>query len=126
MNETQTNLDLKIGKKEAERLKPEKVKIVKIEIVPIGERKNEKVTCWVKHPNREEEINISSVKYESPKGKLEVSGLWFNKDEDGMIRKGSALAVFLQHTGSETLKQLSDKELDTVLDDNGYLCFKAY
>lgn len=126
MNETQEDLEIGIGDKEVEMLEPETVEIVKVEIQEVGEKKNEKVVCSVKHPKKEEPIKISSVKYETVKGKLETSGLWLNKDEDKKIRKKSALAIFLQHKGCKTLKDLTHKKVDTTNDERGYLCFKAY
>ena len=123
--ETQEHMNIGIGTKESVSLKEATVKIMDATIVKVGEKLNEKAQCSVKHPDKEEVISISAVKWEK-NGKLEVTGLWFNKDEDGNIRKGSALAVFLESVGAETLADLNGKEADTAIDDKGYLCFKAY
>jgi len=127
MSEDQERLNKKIGTKEAEVLKPKKVKIEKVEIVTIGEgsKANDKVVCFVKHPDREDTVNISSTKYEKKKN-LVVSGLWYKEDEDGLIRKGSALSILMTFLSVETIKELEGKEVDTTEDDKGYLCFKAY
>ena len=132
--EIQDELNLGIGTEEAVTLKPANVKIVNVKIEPIGDKndkgeiikkKGEKVSCEVKHPEKEENIKISSIKYEN-KGKLETSGLWINKDSEGKIRKGSALAVFMNLLKASTIADLKDKETGTCLDDKGYLSFKAY
>lgn len=123
--ENQTELQLGIGTEEAITLKPAKVKVLSIEIKVVGTKNAKKVILTVQHPDAKEPIHISEVKYES-KGKLETSGLWVNLDSQKMIRKGSALAVFLQSLGCSTIEQLKDKEADTAQGDKGYLCFKAY
>jgi len=125
MAEIQDELKIGIGNEEAVTLKPAPVKIVSVEVGEFGKKLSKKVTCSVKHPDASEPIHISSVKYES-KGKLETSGLWINKDSKGLIRKGSALAVFLNSIGSKTIEELKDKEIQTAQDEKGYLCFKAY
>jgi hypothetical protein len=118
-------LKLGIGNEEAVTLKPTRVKIISLSVEEVGVKKSKKVICLCKHPDNEEPIKISSVKYEN-KGKLEVSGLWVNKDSKGLIRKGSALAIFLQNQGASIIEQLAGKEVSTATDDKGYLTFKAY
>ena len=125
MVEEQNELKLEIGTEEATSLKPANVKIENVEIKPFGEKKSNKVVCYAKHPDKDDLIQISEVKYEN-KGKLEVAGLWINKDSKGKIRKGSALATFLNSQKVKTIEGLKGKEVGTVLDENGYLCFKAY
>ena len=124
--ETQENLnEIGIGTKETQKLEPKKVKIVKATVESVGDKGAKKVVCEVKHPDREETIQVSSAKVEN-KGKLEVSGLWVNLDEDKLIRKGSTLAKFLSFFGSSNVKELEGKECVTVESDTGYLVFKAY
>jgi len=118
-------LKLGIGTEEAVSLKPAKVRIVQVNVEELGAKKAKKVICLCKHPEKEAPIQISAIKYEN-KGKLDVSGLWINKDSKGLIRKGSALAVFLQNTGSQTIEQINGKDVDTTTDDKGYLVFKGY
>ena len=125
MTETQDILNKKVGDKEAETLKPEKVKLVGAKIVEVGDKKNQKVSISVKHSARDELIDISSVTY-IVKGSVKSSGLWLNFDEDDNIRKGSALAVFLNNAGVETIGDLAGKDYMTTLDEKGYLTFKAY
>ncbi len=125
--ETQEKLEKEVGTKEPEILKPEKVKVEKVDLaeVKFGSQTREKLVCSVKHPNKEELIDISKIKYQK-KDKLQTSGLWYKEDEDGLIQKGTALAELLNFTGSKNIKELVGKEIDTVADEEGYLCFKAY
>ena len=123
--EQQNELKLGIGTEEAITLKPTTLKILSVEIKEVGEKKSKKVVCSCKHPDAELPIQISSIKYEA-KGKLEVSGLWVNLDSKKLIRKGSALAVFLQQLGCSTIEQLAGKEAITTTDEKGYLTFKSY
>ena len=124
MNE-QEMLELEEGTKELEMLKPEKVKIVKVEVQPVGEKKNNKLICSVKHPDNDDPIQISRVKYEL-RGTLKTVGLWVNLDEDNLIRKNSALSVLMNFLGVKKPKELEGKEVETVSEDTGYLCLKAY
>ena len=125
MNETQGNLELGIGDKEAVTLKPARVKIEAIEIQKVGDKGNEKVVCAVKHPDKEEQIHISSVKYIKA-DKVTESGLWINFDEDKKIRKGSALALFMNKLNVDKIGSIKGKEIDTEIDSKGYLTFKLY
>ncbi len=124
--ETQNELEKEVGtiEPEMQNLKAAKVKIVEVKIVEVGDKKNKKVNCFAKHPDKEEPITISSVSYLRDK-KVVTTGLWYNLDKDENIQKGSALATFLESTSSKTLKELEGKEVDTELEGN-YLCFKAY
>jgi hypothetical protein len=124
-NETLSDLEIGIGSKEATSLQPAKVTILGATVEEVGEKKAKKVVCQVKHPDKEENIKISSMVY--LKGNtLENSGTWLNKDEDGLIRKNSALAVLLGKVGASSLADLEGKEIETELDAKGYLTFKAY
>lgn len=126
MNEEQQELTTEIGTHEQEKqtLRPKRVKIVSVKLVAIEKAKSKKVQCEVKHPDREETFGMSSVAYLLDK-QVVNKGLWFNKDKEGKILKSSALAVFMEKTGSRTISSLVGKEVDTELDGN-YLCFKAY
>lgn len=119
-------LNLETGTKEITALKPATVKIMKVEIQEVGEKKNKKLVCNVKHPDKEDTVNISSVKYETNKSKLETVGLWLNLDEDGKLRKGSALNVLMDKLGAKIPSELVDKESETTQDEKGYLTFKGY
>ena len=121
----QSDLKIGIGNEEAVTLQPKDVTIFNVEIQEVGEKKSKKLVCTAKHPDKEEMIQISSLKYET-KGKLEVSGLWVNKDSKGLIRKGCALAVFLQKNSCNVIEELVNKKVPTMLDEKGYLCFKGY
>jgi hypothetical protein len=117
-------LQLKIGNKEAISLKPAIVEILEVEAKEVGTKKAKKVICKCQHPDSQEPIHIGSANWEN-KGKLEVSGLWINKDSDGLIRKNSCLAVFMNSLGVSMIGELTGKKVVTILDNN-YLTFKIY
>ena len=125
MVENNDELQLGIGTEEAITLKPAIVKIIELKVEEVGQKKSKKLLCSVRHPNNPELIKISGVKYEN-KGKLEVAGLWINKDSKELIRKGSALALFMQTNGVTQIGQLLNKEIPTIQDEKGYLVFKNY
>lgn len=125
MVENQEELELGIGNEEAITLKPATVRVLGVRVDEVGAKKSKKVVCIVKHPDAKDNIEISSIKYES-KGKLEVAGLWINKDSKGLIRKGSALATFMGYIGINQVGQATGKDIATIQDDKGYLVFKIY
>lgn len=118
-----------IGTKDAIFLKPSKVKIFgfKVEMQKDKQQKDvgEKVAFICKHLDKPENIEISSVSYRKKK-EIKQSGLWFKLDDEGLIPKSSALASFLNFSGCKNLDEMTGKEAMTELDDNNYLCFKAY
>lgn len=126
-NSELNNNDLKIGigTKESVSLKPALVTILNVEIQEVGTKNARKLVCFCSHPDKADGISISSIKWEN-KGKLEITGLWLNKDEDGLLRKKSALATFLENNNVQTAEQLVNKQIPTQLDEKGYLCFKNY
>ena len=121
MNELQTG----IGTKEAISLKPLSVIIKSASIEVVGQKQAKKVVFSCQHPDTNDLIKISQVKWEN-KGKLEVSGLWWNLDDDKMIRKNSALAHFLQSNNVTNAEAMIGKSVPTILDDKNYLSFKGY
>jgi len=127
-NETH-DLDRPIGTKEQTKLKEGTVKIqdvsVEEETNKEGRTIGKKVITMCKHPDRDEMIQISSVKYVFG-DKIKSSGLWYNLDDDGNIAKNSALATLMTKLKIETVAKLKELEVQTELDDNGYLSFKAY
>lgn len=123
--EEQDILNLETGTRESVSLSPKEVKIVQVRIATVGDKGNKKLVCDVKHPDKEETIKISAVKLEQ-KGKLVVVGLWANLDEESKIRKGSALAEFMKFLNVTKPSDLETKDCNTVEDEKGYLCFKAY
>ena len=134
--EEQTKLEnIEIGHKEAEKLKPANVKIVKAFVEGVGEKGNKKVICECQHPDKKDgTIQISGVKILKAE-KVITSGLWFNTDETkderaegkvGKLMKDSALAIFLRSQQVTTVKELENKEIETLLDNSGFLVFKGY
>lgn len=134
--EQQTKLEeIQIGEREAEKLKPANVKIVKAFVDTVGEKGNKKVICECQHPDKKDgTIQISGVKILKGE-KVVSSGLWFNTDETkeeraegkvGKLMKDSALAIFLRSQEAATVKELENKEVETLLDNSGFLVFKGY
>ena len=122
---TTEELQTPIGNEEAIKLKPMNVIVKEVSIEEVGLKKSKKVVCLCMHPDTQDPIKISEAKWEN-KGKLEVTGLWYNVDSKKMIRKGSALANFMQANGAKVLGELVNKSIPTLLDDKGYLAFKNY
>jgi hypothetical protein len=120
-----------VGTKENQKLKPAKVKILGVKIQT--EKKDgttlkspiAHILC--KHPDREETVELTKIKFEK-NGKLEVVTLWVSMDDEGKFSKSSALAELLRFTKSETLSDLTGKEVDTMEQskEDTYLCIKAY
>jgi len=122
--ETQIELEKEIGTKEPEILQPKKVKIVKLELKEVNKMK--KLVCGVKHPDRDEPIDISRVEQIGKDKKVKAVGLWYKEDEDNNIQKGIALSQFLVFNGANKISDLMNKEVETAIEDTGYLCFKAH
>lgn len=122
---TQEELQTGIGNEEAISLSPLAVIVKEVAVEEVGDKKAKKVVCSCLHPDSQNLIKISQVKWEN-KGSLEVTGLWFNTDKEKKIRKGSALATLLNANGCKTVGELVGKSLSTVLDTKGYLAFKNY
>jgi len=90
-----------------------------------GKDVGEKVSVTCKHPEKDENIEISAVSYKKGK-EIKTSGMWFKLDADNLIPKQSALAGFLVYLKVENLDALIGKEIPTELDEKNYLCFKCY
>lgn len=84
-----------------------------------------KLVLRIKHPDVDNELDISSAKYLHA-DKLKVSGLWVKLDKDGKIPYKSALANLLRFYNKPFIKDFINIEVDTVIDDGGYLTIKAY
>lgn len=124
--EEQKNLkQIPIGTIEKQKLKPTTVKIVKTNIEFVEKAKNNKVVCSVKHPDSDDEINISTVKIEV-NNQTKFVGTWVSLDKEQNLDMNSATAVLLKHLGCANIEALEGRECMTVEDDKGYLCFKAY
>ena len=123
--EKQNELEIEIGTEEVTKLKPETVRVTDVKVEPVGTKGGRKVVCICKHPQKEEPIKISAVKYEH-NGKLESVGLWVNLDSDKKLKKNSALVHLLNTVGCNNIAGLLDKNIPTTEDESGYLTFKAY
>jgi hypothetical protein len=131
---TQQTIDytkIGVGTKENQKLKPAKVKILGVKIQTEKkdgtELKSPIAHILCKHPDREETLELTKIKYEK-NGKLEIATLWVNLDEEGKFSKGSALSELLRYTKSDTPEAMTGKEVDTMEQskEDTYLCIKAY
>jgi hypothetical protein len=127
--ETNEKLETETGTIEKKSLEAKPVLILSVDIREQtnkeGKVVGDKVICLSKHPDREDPIEISTLSYLKNKS-VKTSGLWFNLDEENKIAKDSALGAFLGFCEVKTISQLKELQLETELDDAGYLCFKAY
>ena len=85
----------------------------------------DKVIFMCQHPDKVQLIELGKIKYEK-NGKLDVSALWFRQDADGKIPYKSALANLMRFYNIKNIQEFDLKKLETVMDDEGYLCIKAY
>jgi LysM repeat protein len=136
MTETQTDIiKMGIGKKETgSTLKPARVTITGVKTLTEKADKTKLKTplikIIVKHPDREEPLEISDIKYVKNE-KIVVATLWaYTTEEDGIVllSKNSAVAELLRFFKANSLEELTGKEIEAVeksLTDK-YLCLKAY
>lgn len=121
------DFNIPVGNIESVKLKPAKVKIVGLKIESVGTKGNKKLNIEVLHPDSvDKTIKISSAKVINAKDKLEVTTLWFNKDSEGKLTKNSTLSKFIKFLGGNCIKDLLNKEVDTILNEDNYLTFKGY
>lgn len=125
--ENQEKLKKGIGNIESEKLEAKPVKIISVGLreVDFGDKKSDKVVFSIKHPDKEETIEISSVKHEV-NNNLKETGTWFSTDKEDNIQKGSAIANLLKYWNVSSLEESVGNEVKTIIDSKGYLCFKAY
>lgn len=123
------NLEIGTIENKENKLEPKKVKIIDIDEETVnnknGEEIGKKYVFKCKHPEREELIDISKVKYEKD-GKLKIEGTWKTLDKENKIAKQSAIAQFMKSQRILRLKDFIEKEIETCYDDKEYLVFKAY
>jgi len=122
-------LNKKIGNIENEKLAEGKVTVVGVSIEPVVKKDTkvkigDKVVFICKHPDREEPLKISKVKYVKGEN-IASSGIWYNEDKDGNIVKKSALADIMRFYRKEALSEFEGTEVQTKLDGE-YLSIKAY
>ena len=131
MAENQQELgDIGIGTKDSQTLQAKPVQVQGFRIDPVkkkesGEEVGQKVVLICKHPDKDDSIELSKTKYVRGDN-LNLAGLWFNKDDDGLIPKSSALAQTMSNYSVSKLNEFENTEIQTELDKNGYLVVKAY
>jgi len=131
--DTQDLLNSNIGDKEQPKgtVEPKTVVIVGVSIKEKTSEgvlmKTPMVQFSVMHPDKEEPITLSKMKYIDG-DKAITKGFWVQLDENGKFFKGSTVDLLLKKLGCNTLKETEGKSIDTVTesDKSSYLCFKLY
>lgn len=123
-------LNIGIGTKEPVTLKPGKVVVEGVKLVPKekdGKVVGELITLICKHPDKSESIELSNAKILANE-KVKLSALWFNKDEDGNLAKRSVPSQILKYYNVPNFGELVGKEIETITqsESNTFLCIKAY
>jgi len=132
MTEDNQIMNIGIGIKEPVTLKPKKVKVLAVKLVPKekdGKVVGELIVLTCRHPDRADEpIEMSNVKTLGAGDKIKLSALWFNKDEDGNLAKKSNAAQMLRYYDVSKFGDLINKEVETTVqsETNTFLCIKAY
>ena len=90
-----------------------------------GKEVGKKLILLCKHPDKEEAIKLSTMNFISGKT-VKSSTMWINIDEDGLIQKGSSVAILLDKYRVATVNDLVGKTIETELDENKFLAIKAY
>lgn len=129
---TDQELDLGVGTQAKVTLSPKKVIVKDVKIEPKYKKNSttlagKLVEVYVKHPDKPEDIIISKIKTLSS-DKLKVESLWLNTDSEGKIQKGTPVAKLLASANAASLRDLIQRELDTVTESEqvSYLVLKAY
>lgn len=90
-----------------------------------GKEVGKKLVLICKHPDREEPMKISSMVFIVGKT-IKSSTMWINLDDEGLIQKGSHIAMLLEKYEVPTVNDLESKTLQTELDENKFLAIKVY
>jgi len=127
--ETKEIENIEIGE-DKPQVAAKKVEVAGYRLEPVkskeGKEIGDKLVLEVKHPDLQDKtIDISSVKF-MVADKLKTSGLWVKKDEDGKLPFRSAVATMLRSLTIRRIAELKGIQLDTVVQDNGYLAVKSY
>ena len=131
--ETSTDLlNATVGDNEGSRaLECKPVTIVSVIIQTHNKNKekmdNELVNILCKHPDKEEPIKLTQIKWIDG-DKMVNTSLFVAVDDDGKFMKDSGIARLLTFKGVSTLKALEGLQLDTVKESekSKYMCLKCY
>ncbi len=135
IEETPNIMDTTSGDNEVPKNTVDPKRVVIKNITEKTHDKNEKkmetplLEFHVQHPDKDEGdlMKITKVKYLDGDD-VKVVGFWIQTDADGKFYKGSSVDRILKVLGCKTLKECTDKEIDTVEEskESAYLCLKAY
>lgn len=82
-----------------------------------------KLEISVRHPDFKEPLKMSSAKFQQG-DKLVTAGLWLK--DDNTIGYRTALGAILKILKKTKLKDIAGEQIETTIDENGYLIFRAY
>ena len=71
------------------------------------------------------DIEIGKIRFMKGKNVTD-SGLWVSKDKEGKLPYNCAVSYLMRHLKVENVMDMKDKQIETILDDNGYLIAKGY
>lgn len=128
--EQEKNLKLiGIGTKESAKLDAKDCEVVNVETELVEKAKCNKVVFYLKHPDKEEHLKVSSIfilKQRKDTKEIKSLASWVSLDSDGLFQKDSAVAICLRYYNSNNLSEIVGKKVHTELDAQGYLGIKAY
>ena len=123
-------LDTPIGTKEPAKLAAGSVMVTHITIESPKEGSKAKLVRFhCKHPDKDEEIVLSEIKVKKVQGNnetIKLDTLWWNLDDEGKVRKGSAVNQVLNFYKKESLRQFEGTTIATEQKATGFLAIKAY
>jgi hypothetical protein len=86
----------------------------------------DKLVLMVKHPDLNDRIlEISSVRFQVD-DKIKTTGLWLKLDDEKKLPPRSSVARMLKFLNKASINELKGLNLQTVVQENGYLAIKAY
>lgn len=126
--EKDQKLNTEVGTEEGGvKLEAKPVKVISLDIAPqeFNGKPSEQLIVMVKHPDKPEPFQIYSVSYLKGTA-IKSVGFTIYYDSQGKLLKGTAIAEVLRLYNLKTIKDLLNKDLQTVMNTKGYLSVKAY
>ena len=127
-----SELDKPIGTKEQPKLTAGSVIVNSVTVDEFKTKKGGKakiVSFHCKHPEKEEVIKISNLKFKKIDGNNETitkDGIWYREDDESNIDKRCNTSIVMRFYNKKTLKEFEGTSITTELDNSGYLAIKAY
>jgi hypothetical protein len=132
-------LDKTIGTKEIPKLSAGSVIVKQVTIKTVPTKKGGKaklVAFHIKHPDKEELIELSNMKLKVVQGNNETiskDGIWYYENDEEVNGKLVSIislkcnaAKVMKFYNKTNLRQFENSSINTELDSDGYLTVKAY